>query len=142
MPDAGIEIIGLAEFQKTLKELNPALAKKLEDELTVVAERVAVDARRRVPSRSGRARGSLVAGGAAGPIVSGGGQRAPYYGWLDFGTRLPRTHQSRREGPWVRTGKGPIGGRYIFPAIDENKDEFIKAASEAFAKAWFESASL
>lgn len=139
----GLEIKGLAEFQKALREVNPILAKKLDDELTVIAEKVAVGARGRVPSVSGRARGSIVAGaGSGGPFVKGGGSRAPYYGWLDFGTRTPRRHQSRRLGPWKRTGKGPIEGRYIFPQIDQDRDEIIKAASDAFAKAWFESVSL
>lgn len=138
-----IEIKGLAEFQRSLREVNPILAKKLEDELTAIAEKVAVDARKRVPSNSGRARSSLVAGsGPEGPLVVGGGERAPYYGWLDFGRRLPRYGGSRRDGPWLRTGKGPTDGRYIFPAVEANRDEILTAASDAFAKAWFEANSL
>lgn len=134
----GLEIKGLAEFQKSLKELNPELAKTLETELTAVAETIAVGVRRRVPAETGHARASVVAGSeAAGPFVSEGGPKAPYAGWLDFGTRSPRRGRSRSTGPWARTGKGPADGRYIYPQIAQDRDEIIKGATAAFDKAWF-----
>lgn len=140
--DAGIKIEGLAEFQKALKELDPELNDQLNKALLDVAEGVAVDARKRIPAHSGRARASVMAAtGADGPYIAGGGQNAPYFGWLDFGRRRPKRHRSRREGPWAHTGKGPIDGRYLFPAIEENRDEMIKAATAAFAAAWYISIS-
>ena len=88
------------------------------------AEIVAVDARRRVPSRSGRARGSItttVSGASA--FVVGGRKTVRYYSWLDFGGRSPRYGQPRSVGPWAHAGKGPTDGRFLYPALAAKFDE-------------------
>jgi hypothetical protein len=114
-----------------LKELNAAL-KKLEDSVLSsqvkaafldAADLVAVRARGKVPSRSGRAAGSISAGAAArGAYVQGGKGSVPYYGWLDFGSRHPIHGNPRSVGPWSGSGTGPKDGRFIYPAIDENSE--------------------
>ena len=60
---------------------------------------------------------------------------APYFPWLDFGSRDPRTGNSRVEGPWRGSGTGPKGGRFIYPAIEAKWDEVVNAAGEAVENA-------
>jgi hypothetical protein len=138
MAELGIQVKGLREFGTALDNLPEEIDKTLKTELTAVAETVVVGARGRMPSDSGHARGSLTAGvQGVWPAVTGGGSLAPYYGWLDFGSRTPRRGQPRRRGPWANSGKGPTGGRFIYPEIEAEKDEFVKAANAAFDKAWY-----
>lgn len=134
----GLQVKGLREFGTALDNLPEEIDKALKADLTAVAETVAQGARGRMPSESGDARRSLTAGvEGVWPSVKGGGSLAPYYVWLDFGSRNPRRGQRRRVGPWTRSGKGPTGGRFIYPEIESEKDEFIKAANAAFDKAWY-----
>jgi hypothetical protein len=134
--NAGIEVAGLREFQKGLKQLSPEIDKELKTELKAVAEAIVPDARRRLPSRTGRASGSIRAGAdAKGPYIVGGKKAVPYYGWLDFGSRNPRSGQPRRVGPWTKSGAGPKKGRAIYPAIDANTDTIITGAVAALNKA-------
>jgi hypothetical protein len=136
MPATGIEIDGHVAFSRALKKLDPELSKQLKEDLKAVAEVVATDARQRVPSKSGRARGSIRAGADnKGPYVAGGKKAVPYYGWLDFGSRKPVKGNPRSEGPWSKSGPGPARGRFIYAAIDANEDEILDAAVAAFTKA-------
>jgi hypothetical protein len=138
MAEVGLKVKGLREFGTALDNLPEEIDKQLKTELLAVAETVAVGARGRMPADSGHARGSLLAGvEGVWPTVTGGNSMVPYYGWLDFGTRTPRRGQPRSRGPWARSGKGPAGGRFIFPEIEAEKDEFIRAANAAFDKAWY-----
>lgn len=136
MPATGIEIDGHVQFSRALKKFDPELSKALKVELKEVAEVVASDARMRVPSKSGRARGSVRAGADnKGPWVAGGKKAIPYYGWLDFGSRRPAKGNPRSYGPWFKSGTGPAKGRFIYPALDRNRDEVLDAATAAFNKA-------
>ena len=98
--------------------------KEVRGALKAGAEIVAVDARRRVPSKSGRARGSIstsVSGASA--FVVGGRKTVRYYSWLDYGGRSPRYGQPRRVGPWAHAGRGPADGRFLRPALEAKFDE-------------------
>jgi hypothetical protein len=134
--NAGIKIEGLVEVQRALRKLEPELAKELKTELASVARDVAQDAQSRVPTDSGRARGSIRAGAdVKGPYVAGGKQAVPYYAWLDFGSRRPKSGRPRSVGPWKGTGAGPEKGRFIYPAIDRNRDDVTARAVDAFENA-------
>jgi hypothetical protein len=39
------------------------------------------------------------------------------------------------EGPWRGSGKGPTGGRFVYPAIDDKRAEIAKAVDEAVRRA-------
>lgn len=133
---AGIKVDGLPELQRALKDLDPALAKALKVELKDVAESVMHDAQNDMPVKSGRALESMKAGAdIAGPYVAGGKKSVPYYGWLDFGSRTPIKGRPRSVGPWKGTGAGPKKGRFIFPAIDRNRDVIERKSTDAFEKA-------
>lgn len=129
---AEIQVEGLARLRAGLKQIDPALPKELREKLLPIAVRVADDARGRVPSKSGRAAGSI-RGGVSGnnAYVQGGKKSVPYFGWLDFGSRSARSGRSRSVGPWAGSGVGPSRGRFIYPAIDANRAHIEAAAVEA-----------
>jgi hypothetical protein len=133
---AGIKVDGLTECLRDLKQLEPELAKSLRSELKDVAEDVMHDAQNDMPVKSGRALESMKAGAdTRGPYVSGGKRSVPYYGWLDFGSRIPIGGRPRSVGPWKGSGAGPKKGRFLFPAIDRNSENITRRAVDAFEKA-------
>lgn len=122
MTDA-VKIEGLREFRQGLKDMNSDLPKALRVAFNAAADVVVSDAKPRVPARTGRARGTVKAQSTQTRArVVGGGRRAPYYPWLDFGGKIPRG--PRR--PYIgRTG------RYIYNAFFRRRDEFTAGLSEA-----------
>lgn len=120
-----IVLSGLKELKASLKTIGDmASQKEIKVALKRSAEIVAADARRRVPSKSGRAAGSITAGtSGASAYVKGGKASVKYYGWLDFGSRTPRHGNSRAEGPWRGSGTGPTKGRFLYPAIAAKEQE-------------------
>lgn len=132
----GVRVEGLKELRRSLNRIDPTLTKELRVELKAIGDDVAADARRAVPQRTGQARASIRSGVSGNnAYVAGGKKRVPYYGWLDFGTRTPRRGQPRSVGPWRRSGTGPKGGRFIYPAIDDNRSMIKRRALQAFNKA-------
>ncbi|MFZ5863019.1 MAG: hypothetical protein ACOYXR_09295 [Nitrospirota bacterium] len=108
----------------------------LRDGMKKAADVVARDAQGRVQSRTGRTRGAVraVAGGNRAFVV-GGKKTVPHYGWLDFGSRSPRSGQSRSTGPWANTGKGPARGRFIYPALDAREREVVNLVQQTVSQA-------
>lgn len=132
MTSSRIEIPGLADLRRDLKDLPKDTQKALPREMAKVAEIVARDVARRVPSKSGNAINSIRSKGSpSGATLVVGGSEAPYFPWLDFGSRTPVTGQSRGVGPWANSGTGPAGGRFIYPAISSKWDEVVEACGEA-----------
>jgi len=133
MPDPTVHIVGLRELRRNLREVGDVEELvEVRNALRSAARIVADDARRRVPVRSGLARDSirpLVSGNRA--FVAGGKAKVPYYGWLDFGNRRPVSGRPRSVGPWAGSGKGPKGGRFIYPAIDAKIDQAAELISVA-----------
>ena len=119
-----VRIEGLREVNRAFKQMGDGLDKELKAEAKDIAELVARDARRRVPDVSGRARASIKAGATQkGSYVQGGKKTVPYYGWLDFGSRTPVAGNPRSVGPWKGSGAGPAQGRFIYPALGDNRRE-------------------
>lgn len=114
-----VYVTGLKEVKGALKDIGDIdEQKEVRAALKAGAEIIAVDARSRVPSRSGKAAGSIKAGATGTKAyVQGGKASVPYYGWLDFGSRTPRHGNTRKEGPWRGSGTGPAKGRFLYPAI-------------------------
>jgi len=130
-----IKIDGLAEFVRNLKKMDRELPKSLRVAFNTAADTIVTGARARVPSRSGRARGSVRAKSTQTAVrIAGGGSRAPYYPWLDFGGRVGRKHSVHR--PFLRDG------RYIYATFYDNVSELedltVKALLEAAAAAGIE----
>lgn len=116
-----IKVRGLTELKTGIAKMEAGAQAKLETVMENTADTVLSEARRRVPTRSGKARASLVVRTTArGAEVVGGGSRAPYYPWLDYGGRVGR------KGSVLRPYKKQ--GRYIYPAVSGNYSEMMEAA--------------
>lgn len=121
-----IAIDGLAKFGRDLKKLDADLPKMVRLALNEAANAVVDQAAPKIPRRRGRARASVKAKSTRTLArVSGGGSRAPYYPWLDFGGRIGRGRSISR--PFKKEG------RYIYPAYNRLKasGEFQEILSEA-----------
>ena len=131
-----VRVEGLREVDRTLRKMDSEMAAGLRSESKDIAEVVARDARTRVPVVSGKAQGSIKAGAQGkGAYVQGGKKAVPYYGWLDFGSRTPKTGNPRTVGPWAKSGKGPRGGRFIYAALDSREREVTAAVEHAVSEA-------
>jgi hypothetical protein len=118
-----LKIEGLREFQRGLKAMDKDLPKALRLAFNDAADIVVADARPRVPSRSGRAKGTVKARSTqTAARVIGGGRKAPYYPWLDFGGRAGRGAGVTR--PFL------ADGRYIYKAFYANRSRFTDAMEE------------
>lgn len=132
-----LKIDGLAELRRAFAKAGQVEQRKeLAVGLKAAAEVVARDAQGRVPSRTGRARSAIRAtSGGNRAFVVGGKAAVPYYGWLDFGGRVPRTGNARSVGPWSGAGKGPAKGRFIYPAFDDRQMQVAALVETAVSKA-------
>lgn len=116
-----VKIDGLSEFIRGLKKMDRDLAKAVRLAFNEAAKVVVSDAQPMVPRRSGRAAASIKAKSTQTRArVSGGGSRAPYYPWLDFGGAVGRNNSVRR--PFFTEG------RYIYHSY------FSKRASGEFER--------
>lgn len=110
MTVAKIEVTGLRDLQRALREVDAQLPKQLRLVLNEASELVLGYARSHIPSRTGKARSSLKARSSQREArVALGSRAAPYGGWLDFGGEGRRkgrpTHRTFiREGRYVYKG--------------------------------------
>lgn len=122
-----IRIEGLRELQATLRALDGESQKLLRGTLNEAAETVAAGARRRVPTRTGRAKGSVkTASSQREARVKAGSAKVPYLGFLDYGGRVGIGRSVSR--PFVRSG------RYVYPAYDANRDSIMKGLSDSIGR--------
>ena len=133
MPKPEIRVEGLGQLRRALRQVeDPAPLGELRQGLKQAADIVATEAKRRIPSRSGRARSAVRAVSSGNQaLVVGGKKNVPYYGWLDFGSRTPVTGNPRTVGPWSGSGTGPSGGRFIYPAIEAKERQVVDAIDDA-----------
>ncbi len=122
-----IEIEGLREFMRSLRDLDKALPKMLRIAGNEAAAIVVDDARGRVPRRSGRAAASVKAKSTRTAVrISSGGKRAPYFPWLDYGGKVGRNNSAAR--------KWEPDGRYVYPAFRDNKAKVDDAYRKALKR--------
>lgn len=118
-----VKVEGLREFVRGVKEMGRGLAKAVRMAFNDAADVIVSDARPRVARRSGRAASTVKARSTqTAARVVGGGNRAPYYPWIDFGGRVGRRHSVKR--PFLKDG------RYIYAAYDRRKGEFVEKMSD------------
>ena len=121
--DVTIQVKGLKEYQKALKNIDESAGPELRKGLNEVAEVVASTARSLVPVRSGRAAGSIQPGSTQrGARIKVGGDKAPYYLWLDFGGHVGRLNSVSR--PFFTIG------RYIYPTLKSKREMVIQKLDE------------
>jgi hypothetical protein len=111
-----IKIDGLAEFQKSLRQMDANLPKQLRVMLNSAVTVVIDWAVPRIPRKTGRAAASVKArSGQREARVAMGGTRAPWMPWLDFGGRVgPKDSVVR---PFRREG------RYLYPGLAATHEE-------------------
>lgn len=110
-----IKVEGLKEFGRDLKKLDRDLPKLVRVALNTSAELVAAGTRPKVDRATGRAAGTVRPKSTRTKArVAGGGRRAPYYPWLDFGGRVGRGGAIRR--PFTKDG------RYLYPTYRKLRD--------------------
>ncbi|GIH07501.1 hypothetical protein Rhe02_55680 [Rhizocola hellebori] len=122
-----IAIEGLAAFSRNLKKLNGDLPKALRMALNEASGIVVDEASRRIPRRTGKAQASLKAKSTRTESrIGGGGNRAPYYAWLDFGGRTGRRRSIKRAFL--------PEGRYLYASLADKRHEFDAALSAALLR--------
>jgi hypothetical protein len=112
-----VQIVGLREFRRSLREIGPAAPRALRIAGNQAADMVVTTARGKMPNRSGRARASVKAKSTQSAVkITSGGARAPYVPWLDYGGRV---------GPNRSVHRTFIAdGRYVYPAYHQEKAGF------------------
>ena len=117
MSEAKIEIDGLKQFQKSLRQMDADLAKMLRLVFNEAGEIIVDYAQSHIENRTGRAKASIKARSTQrNGQVAIGGNRAPYVPWLDFGG------EGRRRGrpsarPFIKEG------RYVYRGLRVKNDE-------------------
>ena len=138
-----IRVTGLKELVAALKALaTPEDLKEFRDGLKSAAAIVAAEAKLRANTFSFTASDTIRASASGSKAYVGGGKSSlPWYGWADFGSRNPVQGNPRSRGPWAGSGKGPVKGRFIYPAFDSTESETAEAVADAldvaFRKAGF-----
>lgn len=119
-----IRIEGLAAFTRNLRKLDADLPKALRVAMNSAATVVVDWAQPRVPRRSGRAARSVKARSTRSAVrVAAGGNRVPYFPWLDFGGEGRRPGRPARR-PFIKQG------RYLWAGYAANRDQ-VRAKTEA-----------
>lgn len=119
MAEGTIQITGLRDLTKALRQIDKDLPKAVRLANNAAAQLVVDAAAPRVPVRSGRARRSVKARSTrTAARVAAGGKRVPYFGWLDFGGSTGINRSVRR--PFLTEG------RYIYPAYAQQRQEVLE----------------
>lgn len=121
--EARIEVHGLRDFQRELKNLDSELPRQLRVVNMKAAELVASDARTRASSAGGalgKAAPSIKAlGQQRSAAVRIGGNRYPFALGGEFGST-----QFRQFKPW--RGSGSDAGYALYPAVRANRDRVVE----------------
>ena len=135
MIGAKVQVRNLREITSAIKQANDGVPGNLRTYLLPVAEQVARAVAARVPHDTGAAAASVTARATQrGAGVSFGGARAPYFPWLDFGGSVGRGHVPRKAGSGSVKRAMPLGGRYVYPTIDEQRDVIEEGVMHAVLK--------
>jgi hypothetical protein len=118
-----IQVQGLREFQKALKDMDAGLPKMMRLVFNEAAGVVVDYAKPRIPNVTGRARASVKLRSTQRAVrIAVGGSKAPWFPWLDFGG------QGRVKGrpvhrPFLKEG------RYIYAGLRVKRDEVTQIMS-------------
>lgn len=122
-----VQVEGLADLNRALRAISTEAPRALRVAANEAANIVVVEARRRMPSRTGKARASVKAKSTrTAARVSSGGNRAPYVPWLDYGGKVGRNKAVKRE--FISDG------RYVYPAYRDKKQEFERLLTDTLRR--------
>ena len=121
-----IEITGLKEFRKALRDADRQLPRELRKVFNTAGQAVAREATPRIPEKSGKLARSVRARSTQteGRVVMGSPTRVPYAGWIEFG--------GNRKGRGGGIARRPVvrNGRYLYPAYLRRQAEVYRALDE------------
>lgn len=124
---ASIHVTGLKELQKGLNSLEEKLGPELKRGLDVIAGKVVTVAQSKTARRSGKAASSIKAGSSQrAAVIKVGGQKAPYFPWLEWGGRVGRRKQVKR--PFIPEG------RTIYPTAADKREELVHDLDELIVR--------
>ncbi len=137
-----IQIEGLRDFNRALKQVSDQYPKQVKDANYDLAREVATRAKTRAMGEGGSARkaaASLRASRSANAsAVSGGGPRYPYFWGAEFGSKRYGQFKAWRGNQWGGWDGGP--GYFLHPTIrnDARKliDDYMKRLDELAAEAF------
>jgi hypothetical protein len=122
-----IAIKGLKEFSKALRKMDSEAVKQLRVVFNEAAELIIAYARPRIPKRTGRAANSLKKRSTRTSVrIAFGGDRAPYYPWLDFGGATGKNKSVQR--PFLKEG------RYVYKGFKEKRSDVERAMSDGIRR--------
>ena len=120
MPDDAIQVDGLKELKKQLREVDASLTKELRRELRSVSQTAERAIRSNVPvgpARGGHWRTAIRAGATpTSAYVTWGRASVPYAPWLEFGGTLRRRRPVSGGFTSIPRTRTPQG-RYVFPVV-------------------------
>lgn len=117
MKDLKVEVGGLSQLSRALKQVDKEAPKQLRIGLNEAAQLLIDRTKPKIPQNTGAARRSMVARSTrTSARVAVGGKKAPYFPWLDFGGQgrikgRPAPRQFLREG------------RYVYPTLRQIRPE-------------------
>ncbi len=119
-----VQVTGLAQFRRSLRDLDRAAPRALRVAGNRAAQLVVDEAVPTVPRKSGKAAKSIKARSSQSVTrVVSGGARAPYMPWLDYGGNVGVNDSAHR--------KFEPDGRYVYPAFRRVRDRFTEVLTEA-----------
>lgn len=135
MDEARIEVRGVKDLQKALRQIDKDLPKELAVGLAEASEIVANAARPLVPRRSGAAAASIkVKKSQRSAQIAVGGSKAEYFPWLDFGGSTGPGHVPGQTGSGAVKRSIIPEGRYIYPTLRKKGPEVKAKIDEVLRK--------
>jgi hypothetical protein len=125
---ARIDIVGLREVQRSLREVDAGLPKQIRLIFNEATGLIVDYSKAHIEVKSGRAKASIKARSSQRTAaVAIGGGRAPYTPWLDFGG------EGRRRGrpsarPFIREG------RYVYKGLRLHHDDITAIMSKGLTE--------
>lgn len=121
-----LQVEGLRDMSRALRRLDQDAPKALRLALNDVAQLLIDEVVPQIPRRTGKAAASLkVASSRTAARIRVGGNKAPYYPWLDFGGRTgPGKSVNRR---FYKEG------RYLFPTLKREREKIEGAMRRTLA---------
>lgn len=109
-----LTVDGLPEFARAISQLGSTAARGLRLALNDVADVVIETARPKVPVLSGAAAATIRPRSTRNAVrITAGGDKAPYYPWLDFGGHVGRHGTAART--FIKDG------RYLYPTYYDQR---------------------
>lgn len=124
MAQAGVQIEGLREFTRALREIDRALGRELQQIHKGFSGTVASAAQSSAPRRSGKLAGTIKARATQRDASITGGRGIAYFGLAEFGGSVPTRKGQKRPRRFVKPYKGPLG-RVPEPWYERSDDGYF-----------------